>query len=108
MNHAIISSSLHAIAMANVDKKLRIGFVHPDLGIGSSWLIYTGCCRRIARQGASLESTLRSELTTFVHLGGAERLVVDAAVSLQKRGHEVVFFTSRHDRSRCFEETRDG
>lgn len=52
---------------------LRIGFIHPDLGIG-----------------------------------GAERLVVDAAVSLQQRGHEVVLFTSRHDPHRCFEETRDG
>ncbi|WRT64861.1 uncharacterized protein IL334_001797 [Kwoniella shivajii] len=53
--------------------KLRIGFIHPDLGIG-----------------------------------GAERLVVDAAVSLQRRGHDVVMFTSRHDPKRCFEETRDG
>lgn len=52
---------------------LRIGFIHPDLGIG-----------------------------------GAERLVVDAAVSLQQRGHEVILFTSRHDPARCFEETRDG
>ncbi|ORX34503.1 putative glycolipid mannosyltransferase [Kockovaella imperatae] len=55
------------------EKKLRIGFIHPDLGIG-----------------------------------GAERLVVDAAVSLQKRGHNVTIFTSRHDPKRCFEETRDG
>ncbi|ORY27764.1 putative glycolipid mannosyltransferase [Naematelia encephala] len=54
-------------------EKLRIGFIHPDLGIG-----------------------------------GAERLVVDAAVSLQRRGHDVVVFTSRHDPARCFEETRDG
>ncbi|OCF37418.1 alpha-1,3/alpha-1,6-mannosyltransferase [Kwoniella heveanensis BCC8398] len=54
-------------------EKLRIGFIHPDLGIG-----------------------------------GAERLVVDAAVSLQRLGHEVVMFTSRHDPNRCFEETRDG
>ncbi|WWC59352.1 uncharacterized protein I303_101904 [Kwoniella dejecticola CBS 10117] len=54
-------------------EKLRIGFIHPDLGIG-----------------------------------GAERLVVDAAISLQNLGHEVVMFTSRHDPKRCFEETRDG
>ena len=40
--------------------------------------------------------------------GGAERLVVDAAVSLQNRGHDVTIFTSRHDPKRCFEETRDG
>ncbi|GAA6026745.1 hypothetical protein JCM8097_005829 [Rhodosporidiobolus ruineniae] len=55
---------------------LRIGFIHPDLG-----------------------------------LGGAERLVVDAAVELQKRGHEVEIFTSYHEdgeKGRSFEETRDG
>ena len=34
--------------------------------------------------------------------------MVDAAVSLQKRGHDVTIFTSRHDPTRCFEETRDG
>jgi hypothetical protein len=33
---------------------------------------------------------------------------VDAAVALKNRGHEVVLFTSRHDKNRCFEETRDG
>ncbi|KAG0150367.1 hypothetical protein CROQUDRAFT_88169 [Cronartium quercuum f. sp. fusiforme G11] len=53
--------------------KLRIAFIHPDLGIG-----------------------------------GAERLVVDAAVGLQKRGHHVQIFTSSHDSTRCFQETRDG
>ncbi|GAA5843533.1 hypothetical protein JCM11251_001648 [Rhodosporidiobolus azoricus] len=55
---------------------LRIGFIHPDLG-----------------------------------LGGAERLVVDAAVELQKRGHDVEVFTSYHEdgeKGRSFEETRDG
>ncbi|GAA5865843.1 hypothetical protein JCM8547_005732 [Rhodosporidiobolus lusitaniae] len=51
----------------------------------------------------------------FIHpdlgLGGAERLVVDAAVALQKRGHEVEVFTSYHEdgeKGRSFEETRDG
>ncbi|EPS98405.1 hypothetical protein FOMPIDRAFT_148030 [Fomitopsis schrenkii] len=53
--------------------KLRIAFVHPDLGIG-----------------------------------GAERLVVDAALGLQKLGHEVVIYTSHHDPDHCFDETRDG
>lgn len=52
---------------------MKIGFVHPDLGIG-----------------------------------GAERLVVDAAIALQNRGHKVVLYTSHHDRSHCFKETRDG
>lgn len=53
--------------------KLRIAFLHPDLGIG-----------------------------------GAERLVVDAAVGLQKRGHQVEIFTSSHNPTRCFQETKDG
>ncbi|OCH88245.1 alpha-1,3-mannosyltransferase ALG2 [Obba rivulosa] len=53
--------------------KLRIAFIHPDLGIG-----------------------------------GAERLVVDAAVGLQKLGHEVDIYTSYHDPTHCFDETRDG
>ncbi len=47
----------------------------------------------------------------FVHpdlgLGGSERLVVDAAVCLQRRGHQVTIFTSRHH-TRSFEETLDG
>lgn len=41
-------------------------------------------------------------------LGGAERLVVDAAVGLQRKGHKVVVYTSHHDPKHCFEETRDG
>ncbi|KZT74049.1 glycosyltransferase family 4 protein [Daedalea quercina L-15889] len=53
--------------------KLRIAFIHPDLGIG-----------------------------------GAERLVVDAALGLQKLGHEVDIYTSHHDPNHCFDETRDG
>ncbi|KAF9148177.1 Alpha-1,3-mannosyltransferase-like protein [Linnemannia schmuckeri] len=48
----------------------------------------------------------------FIHpdlgIGGAERLVVDAAVGLQDLGHKVVMYTSHHDPSHCFEETRDG
>lgn len=58
----------------------------------------------------------------FVHpdlgIGGAERLVVDAALALQAAGHEVAMFTARHstagpghvgarhERGHCFEETR--
>lgn len=41
-------------------------------------------------------------------IGGAERLVVDASIALQKKGHEITFFTSHHDPNHCFEETRDG
>ncbi|KAJ8613148.1 hypothetical protein CTAYLR_004800 [Chrysophaeum taylorii] len=45
----------------------------------------------------------------FVHpdlgLGGAERLIVDAAMSLQELGHEVVIYTAHHDPSHAFPET---
>ena len=51
---------------------------------------------------------IRMPLTELIETGGAERLVVDAAVSLQRRGHDVTIFTSRHDPKRCFEETQDG
>jgi alpha-1,3/alpha-1,6-mannosyltransferase len=48
----------------------------------------------------------------FIHpdlgIGGAERLVVDAARSLLATGHRVTIFTARHDRQRSFEETRSG
>uniref|UniRef100_M4BKR5 Alpha-1,3/1,6-mannosyltransferase ALG2 n=1 Tax=Hyaloperonospora arabidopsidis (strain Emoy2) TaxID=559515 RepID=M4BKR5_HYAAE len=54
-----------------VTKQLRVGFLHPDFGIG-----------------------------------GAENLVVNAAVALQQRGAHVTVFTAHHDISHCFEETR--
>lgn len=41
-------------------------------------------------------------------IGGAERLVVDAAVGLQQLGHTVTVFTSHCDPTHCFEEARDG
>lgn len=48
----------------------------------------------------------------FLHpdlgIGGAERLVVDAALALQNRGHSVSFLTNHHDPTHCFEETRNG
>eukprot|EP00053_Salpingoeca_punica_P010430 m.93758 g.93758 ORF g.93758 m.93758 type:complete len:404 (-) comp15384_c0_seq1:124-1335(-) len=49
---------------------------------------------------------------SFLHpdlgIGGAERLVVDAALALQKRGCAVKMYTSHHDPSHCFPETKDG
>jgi len=59
-------------------------------------------------------TTRRSLRVAFVHpdlgIGGAERLVVDAAVGLQGAGHRVVMFTSHHDPTsrNSLEETRDG
>lgn len=41
-------------------------------------------------------------------IGGAERLVIDAAVGLQGLGRKVVIFTSHCDPSHCFDEARDG
>ncbi|EON60881.1 hypothetical protein W97_00091 [Coniosporium apollinis CBS 100218] len=41
-------------------------------------------------------------------IGGAERLVIDAAVGLQKLGHTVTIFTSHCDPKHCFDEARDG
>lgn len=38
-------------------------------------------------------------------IGGAERLIVDGAVALKERGHEVIIYTSHHDREHCFPET---
>ncbi len=48
----------------------------------------------------------------FLHptlgIGGAERLVVDAAIELQSRGHYVELHVLEQDEQYCFEETRDG
>lgn len=48
----------------------------------------------------------------FLHpdlgIGGAERLVVDAGLALQEKGHRVSFVTNHHDPQHCFIETRDG
>ena len=48
----------------------------------------------------------------FIHpdlgIGGAERLVIDAAVGLQERGHVVTIYTSHCDRRHCFDEARNG
>ena len=48
----------------------------------------------------------------FVHpdlgIGGAERLVVDAAVALHARGHAVTLATTHWDASRSFDEVRSG
>jgi alpha-1,3/alpha-1,6-mannosyltransferase len=41
-------------------------------------------------------------------IGGAERLIVDAAVGLQELGNKVTIFTSHCDPQHCFEEARDG
>ena len=41
-------------------------------------------------------------------IGGAERLIIDAAVSLQSLGHRVTIYTNYRNKSHCFDEARDG
>lgn len=59
-----------------------------------------------------MASAKKKRSIVFFHpdlgIGGAERLVVDAAVGLQQRGHRVTIFTSHCDPSHCFDEARDG
>jgi alpha-1,3/alpha-1,6-mannosyltransferase len=54
----------------------------------------------------------KKETVLFFHpdlgIGGAERLIIDAAVGLQNRGHKVVIFTCHCDPKHCFDEARDG
>ena len=45
-------------------------------------------------------------MTLVLSLGGAERLVVDAAVALKKRGHEITIYTSYYDPNRAFPEIK--
>ncbi|KAI5284350.1 Alpha-1,3-mannosyltransferase-like protein [Ascosphaera aggregata] len=54
----------------------------------------------------------RKKRITFIHpdlgIGGAERLVVDAALALQNQGHRVVIYANHRDKSHCFDEARNG
>jgi len=75
-------------------RPLRIAFLHPDLGIGN--LI-------------TFSSYFVSDKLMTPHPpGGAERLVVDAALGLQNLGHRVDVYTSHWDPQHCFEETKNG
>jgi len=55
---------------------------------------------------------LKDARIIFVHpdlgIGGAERLIIDAAVGLQNRGFAVTILTSYRDKTHCFDEARDG
>jgi alpha-1,3/alpha-1,6-mannosyltransferase len=57
-------------------------------------------------------SLLQKQNVIFIHpdlgIGGAERLIIDAAVGLQQLGHKVTIFTSHCDPTHCFDEARDG
>ena len=41
-------------------------------------------------------------------IGGAERLIVDAALALKRRNHKVTIYTAHHDPNHCFPETVNG
>lgn len=61
---------------------------------------------------ASAAAQHRRLNVAFLHpdlgLGGAERLVVDAAAGLSRLGHNVTMYTSHYNPARSFAETRDG
>ena len=61
---------------------------------------------------SSQEISPRKKAIVFVHpdlgIGGAERLVIDAATALQSRGYAVTILTSHCDPDHCFPEARDG
>ncbi|GAV30064.1 hypothetical protein PMKS-003570 [Pichia membranifaciens] len=48
----------------------------------------------------------------FIHpdlgIGGAERLIVDAAMALQSMGNNITIYTSHCDKTHCFEEVKNG
>ena len=82
--------------------RLRIAFVHPDLGIGahSSPLLWSSSSPPYSHIWPNHEL-----IWNCTRIGGAERLVVDAATGLQERGHVVRIYTSHHDPSHAFPET---
>ena len=67
--------------------------------------------RRVKSPGGE-RSSPNAKTIIFFHpdlgIGGAERLVIDAAVGLQNIGHKVVIFTSHCDPSHSFDEAQDG
>jgi hypothetical protein len=63
-------------------------------------------------RSAIMAASTGKKSIVFVHpdlgIGGAERLVIDAAVGLQSSGHKVTILTSYRDTKHCFDEARDG
>ena len=68
--------------------------------------------RRVKKQQDPTSAPSKTKNIIFFHpdlgIGGAERLVIDAAVGLQNLGHKVTIFTSYRDTNHCFDEARDG
>ncbi|KAF2314368.1 hypothetical protein GH714_025733 [Hevea brasiliensis] len=61
-----------------------------------------------APEGMAYDLIRNNKYCQWPYLGGAERLIVDAAVELGSHGHNVHIFTAHHDKNRCFEETVSG
>jgi hypothetical protein len=87
------------------------------LAQGSAPSMVSFSLRDICQQAFLHNSTMATTAETkknilFFHpdlgIGGAERLIIDAAVGLQNRGHKVIIFTSHCDPKHCFDEARDG
>jgi hypothetical protein len=83
---------------------MKVAFIHPDLVRLLS--LYTGDLKANRRELVCFRELVNLRLSLAA--GGAERLVVDAAVGLQELGHQVQVYTSHHDSTRCFTETQDG
>ncbi|KAI3990957.1 hypothetical protein MKX01_026141 [Papaver californicum] len=64
--------------------------------------------KRKGKGGSSSKKLNIAIIHPDLGIGGAERLIVDAAVELVSHGHNVHIFTSHHDKNRCFEETLFG
>eukprot|EP00007_Cunea_sp_BSH-02190019_P007153 CAMPEP_0174240760 /NCGR_PEP_ID=MMETSP0417-20130205/20342_1 /TAXON_ID=242541 /ORGANISM="Mayorella sp, Strain BSH-02190019" /LENGTH=562 /DNA_ID=CAMNT_0015319897 /DNA_START=1258 /DNA_END=2942 /DNA_ORIENTATION=+ len=77
-----------------------------------SLLILLRTIRAILRMVHAPLQSRRRVYVTVMHpdlgLGGAERLVIDAAVALQNQGHVVTVYTTHRDPSHCFQESIDG
>ena len=68
--------------------------------------------RKTKKQQDPASAPSQTKNIVFFHpdlgIGGAERLIIDAAVGLQNLGHRITIFTSYRDPSHCFDEARDG
>lgn len=64
------------------------------------------------RNKRTVSKSSRCPSVVFLHpdlgIGGAERLILDAAVGLYRMGHSVFLVTNYHDRNRAFPETTHG
>ena len=67
--------------------------------------------RKVKRQQDPTSAPYETKNIVFFHpdlgIGGAERLVIDAALGLQNLGHKITIFTSYRDINHCFDEARD-